>query len=119
MGNKNLQVADSALNRINVRRLLLQVRKLVSAVAIRLTFEPNDDALQTEFKTLINPILQSVQQQRGLQDFKVICDNTVNTSATKDQLQLIGKIFLKPTLAAEYIIVDFNVTDQGANFANI
>lgn len=119
MGNKTLQVADSALNRINVRRLLLQVRKLVSVVAIRLVFEPNDIELQDQFKRLINPILADVKKQRGVISFEVICDDSNNSNADRDQLQLNGYIRIKPTNAAEYIAIEFGVTDQGAEFTNI
>jgi hypothetical protein len=119
MGNKTLQVADSALNRINVRRLLLQVRKLVSVVAIRLVFEPNDIELQDQFKRLINPILADVKKLRGVIAFEVICDDSNNTDADRDQLQLNGTIRIKPTNAAEYIEITYGVTDQGAEFNNI
>jgi phage tail sheath protein FI len=98
---------------------LLQIRKLVSAVAVRLVFEPNDDTLEQQFLSLVNPILKTVQEQRGVIDFKVQCDNTINTSATRDQLELVGNIFIKPTLAAEYISTSFIVTPQGASFTDL
>lgn len=116
-GNKTLQVADSALSSSNVARLLLQVQKLVSNVAVRLVFEPNDDTLEDQFKNLVKPILATVQKQRGVQAFDVVCDSTNNTAQTRDQLQLVGNIRIKPTLAAEYIQVNFAVTDQGASFS--
>lgn len=119
MGNKNLQIKDSALNRNNVRRLLLQVRKLVSAVAVKLVFEPNDAELQSQFLYLVNPIMETVKKQRGLIDYKVICDSSINNADTRDRLELKGRILLKPTLSAEYIEVEFGVTDQGASFTNI
>ena len=116
-GNKTLQVANSALSSSNVARLLLQLKKLVSNVAIRLVFEPNDTTLQQQFLTLVKPILASVKTQRGVIDFQVTCDGTNNTSQTADQLELVGSIRIKPTLAAEYINVGFSVTDQGASFS--
>lgn len=119
MGNKNLQQADTSLNRTNIRRLLLQVRKLVSAASIRLVFEPNDDELQSEFKNLINPILADVKKQRGVIAFEVICDESNNSASDRDQLQLNGYIRIKPTLALEYISLSFALTDQGATFDNI
>ncbi len=116
-GNKTLQVANAALSSSNVARLLLQVQKLVANVAIRLVFEPNDDALMAQFLQLVKPILATVKKQRGVIDFEVTCDSVLNTSETRDRLELIGSIRIKPTLAAEHIIVNFGVTDQGATFA--
>lgn len=118
-GNKTLQISDSALNRINVRRLLLQVRKLVSVVAVRLVFEPNDSTLQDQFKRLINPILADVKKQRGVISFDVICDESNNSNGDRDQLQLNGYIRIKPTNSAEYISIEYGVTDQGAEFTDI
>jgi len=117
MGNKTLQVADTALNRINVRRLLLQLNKLVSVVAIRLLFEPNDVELQDQFKRLITPILSDVKKQRGISAFELICDESNNTDADRDQLQLNATIRIKPTNAVEYISIEYGITDQGASFS--
>jgi phage tail sheath protein FI len=115
-GNKTLQVADTALNRINVRRLLLQTRKLISAVSIRLLFEQNDDIVRNQFLSLVNPILDGIRAERGITDFRV----TVSNDPTDiDKNQLVGKIYIKPTRALEYIIVDFNIMPTGASFANI
>lgn len=116
MGNKNLQVADSALNRINVRRLLLQVEKLVAVVGVRLLFEPDDSTLQTQFVNAVNPILENVKKQRGIIDYKVVCDGTNNTAQTADQLELVGNIYIKPTLSLEFLVLSYTVTDQGASF---
>lgn len=118
-GNRNLQITNSALDRNNVRRLFLQVRKLVSAVAVRLVFEPNDVELQAQFLNLVNPILASVKQQRGVTDFRVICDDVLNTSDTRDRLELRGKIQIKPTKSAEFIDIEFGVTSDGASFNDI
>ncbi len=116
-GNKTLQVANSALSSIHVVRLLLQIQKLVSNVAVRLVFEPNDTTLQQQFENMVKPILANVKKQRGVIDFEVKCDDVLNTSETRDRLELIGNIRIKPTLAAEYIKVNFGVTDQGATFS--
>ena len=116
-GNKNLQTADTALNRINIVRCVLQIQKLVSTVAFSLLFEPNDDELQMKFKALVEPILENVRKQRGLIDAKVICDDSNNTAADRDQLQLNGYILLKPTNATEYINITYGVTSQGADFS--
>jgi len=115
-GNKNLQVADTALNRINVRRLLLQARKLISAVSIRLLFEQNDAAVRSQFLTLVNPILDNIRTDRGLTDFKVVLEDTPESI---DRGELVGKIYLKPTRALEFIILEFNVMNTGASFDNV
>lgn len=115
-GNKNLQVADSLLNRINVRRLLLQTRKLISAVAIRLLFEQNDQIVRNQFLTLVNPILENIKRERGLSDFRVVLSNDPEEI---DRNELRGKIFIKPITALEFIILEFNVTPTGASFDDI
>jgi hypothetical protein len=115
-GNKTLQVADSALNRLNVRRLLLQARKLISAVAIRLLFEQNDQIVRQQFLDSVNPILDSIRRDRGLYDFRV----TVSSSPEDlDRNTLTGKIYLKPTKALEFIDIEFLITPSGASFENI
>jgi hypothetical protein len=115
-GNKTLQVKDTALNRINVRRLLLQARKLISAVAIRLLFEQNDSIVRNQFLGLVNPILDSIRTERGLTDFRVVLSNDPEEI---DRNELRGKIYLKPTRSLEYIIVEFNIMNTGASFDNI
>jgi len=118
-GQKTLQVKESALDRVNVRRLLLQTRKLISAIAIRLVFEQNDQELRDQFLSLVNPILDGIKQQRGLVEFKVVMDDTNNTSESIDRNELRGSIWLKPVKSAEFIILDFNVMASGAAFENI
>ena len=115
-GNKTLQVKDSALNRINVRRLLLQARKLISAVSIRLLFEQNDTVVRNQFLALVNPILDNIRSERGLTDFRVVLSNDPEDI---DRNQLTGKIFLKPTRALEFIQVEFVIMNTGASFDNI
>jgi len=115
-GNKTLQVKDSALNRINVRRLLLQARKLISAVAIRLLFEQNDNVVRNQFLALVNPILDNIRAQRGLTDFRVVLSNDPEEI---DRNELTGQIFLKPTRALEFIQLEFVVMNTGASFDNI
>lgn len=115
-GNKTLQVADTALNRLNVRRLLLQARKLISAVAIRLLFEQNDQIVRQQFLDSVNPILDAIRRDRGLYDFRV----TVSSSTEDlDRNTLTGKIYLKPTKALEFIDIEFFITPTGASFENI
>ena len=115
-GNKTLQVKDSALNRINVRRLLLQARKLISAVSIRLLFEQNDSIVRNQFLSLVNPILDNIRSERGLVDFRVVLSDDPEDI---DRNQLTGKIYLKPTRALEFIVVEFNIMNTGASFDNI
>ena len=115
-GNKTLQVKDTSLNRINVRRLLLQARKLISAVSIRLLFEQNDDIVRNQFLSLVNPILDNIRSERGLTDFRVVLDVTPESI---DRNELCGRIFLKPTRALEFICVEFNIMNTGASFDDI
>ncbi len=115
-GNKTLQVRESALDRINVRRLLLQARKLISAVAVRLLFEQNDDQVRQDFLDAVNPILDSIRRDRGLIDFRVVVSNTPEDM---DANQLVGKIYLKPTRALEFIDIEFLITPTGASFEDI
>jgi hypothetical protein len=115
-GNKTLQVRESALNRINVRRLLLQARKLISAVSIRLLFEQNDEVVRNQFLSLVNPILDNIRKERGLTDFRVVLDDTPESI---DRNELNGRIFVKPTRSLEYISIEFNITNTGASFDDI
>ena len=115
-GNKTLQIAETALNRLNVRRLLLQARKLISAVAVRLLFEQNDQVVRQQFLDSVNPILDAIRRDRGLYDFRV----TVSSSTEDlDRNTLNGKIYLKPTRALEFINIEFFITPTGASFENI
>jgi phage tail sheath protein FI len=115
-GNKTLQIRESALDRINVRRLLLQARKLISAVAVRLLFEQNDEKVRQDFLDAVNPILDAIRRDRGLYDFRV----TVSSSPEDlDRNQLVGKVYIKPTKALEFIDIEFLITPTGASFENI
>ena len=115
-GNKTLQIKESALDRINVRRLLLRARKLISAVAVRLLFEQNDDQVRQEFLRLVNPILEAIKKERGLYDFRV---SVSNDPEDIDANTLRGKIYIKPTRSLEFIDVEFVITPTGASFDNI
>jgi hypothetical protein len=115
-GNKTLQVRESALDRINVRRLLLRARKLISAVAVRLLFEQNDEQVRNEFLRLVNPILESIKKERGLYEFRVTVSNDPEDI---DANTLRGKIYVKPTRSLEFIDVEFLITPTGASFENI
>lgn len=115
-GNKTLQVRESALNRINVRRLLLQARKLISAVAVRLLFEQNDQIVRQQFLDTVNPILDGIRRDRGLTDFRVTVSNDPEDI---DRNTMSGKIYIKPTSALEFLSLEFVITPTGASFEDI
>lgn len=118
-GQKTLQVKESALDRINVRRLLLQVKVLIANIAIRLVFEQNDQATIDQFLSKATPILDTIQRERGLQEFRIKMDDSNNTPETRDRNELYGEIFLKPTRAVEFIGITFTITPSGASFADV
>jgi uncharacterized protein len=115
-GQKTLQTKASALDRVNVRRLLIQLKGYISQVADNLVFEQNTIATRNAFLSQVNPYLESVQQRQGLYAFKVIMDSSNNTADVIDRNQLIGQIYLQPTKTAEFIYLDFNVLPTGATF---
>ena len=115
-GNKTLQVRESALDRINVRRLLLQTRKLISAVSVRLLFDQNDEQVRQDFLNAVNPILDAIRRDRGLYDFRV---EVSSDTADLDRNQLTGKVYIKPTRSLEFVDITFYITPTGASFDNI
>lgn len=115
-GQKTLQIKESALDRINVRRLLLRIERLVAAAAITLVFEQNDQTLRDQFLAKVEPILLQIQNQRGITGFKVTMDASNNTPDTIDRNMLIGKIQLKPTRTAEILDLSFSIIPTGASF---
>ena len=115
-GQKTLQKAASALDRVNVRRLLIALKSFIGQIADNLVFEQNTLATRQNFLTQVNPYLASVQQRQGLFAFKVVMDESNNTPDVIDRNELIGQIFLQPTRTAEFIILDFNVLPTGATF---
>lgn len=118
-GQKTLQVNDTALNRINVRRLLLQLKVLIANIAIRLVFEQNDQTTIDQFLSKATPVLDTIKRERGLLDFRIKMDDTLNTPETYARNELYGEIFIKPTLALEYIGITFTITPSGASFADV
>ena len=112
-GQKTLQAAASALDRVNVRRLLIDVRRKVRQVADTFIFEPNRASTLARFSASVNPILSQVQAQQGVERFKVIIDTTTTTQADIENNTVRGKIFLQPTRAVEFIALDFVVTNNG------
>lgn len=117
-GQKTLQKKDSALTRINVRRLLLQAKVLISNIAVRLVFDQNDQTTVDQFISKVTPILDTIKRERGLFDFQIKMDDSNNTTETRDRNELYGEIFLKPTPTLEYIGLTFTVTPSGASFTD-
>jgi len=115
-GQKTLQKAASALDRINVRRLLIQLKSYISQVADNLVFEQNTITTRNNFLSQVNPFLESVQQRQGLYAFKVVMDDSNNTPDVIDRNELVGQIYIQPTKTAEFIYLDFNVQPTGATF---
>ena len=115
-GQKTLQKKASALDRVNVRRLLIKVKKFIASSSRFLVFEQNTAATRRRFLGIANPFLEQVQSQSGLNAFRVVMDETNNTPDTIDRNQLIGQLFLQPTRTAEFIVLDFTVQPTGASF---
>ena len=115
-GQKTLQERSTALDRINVRRLLIALKKFIASSSRFLVFEQNTQATRNRFLNIVNPYLESVQSRQGLFAFRVQMDETNNTASEIDRNQLVGAIYLQPTKTAEFIILDFNVLPTGATF---
>ena len=114
-GQKTLLASNSALDRINVRRLLVDVRRKVRNIANTLLFEPNREETLERFNALVNPIMQRIQEQSGVDRFKVLIDTTTTTDADVENNTIRGKIFLQPTRSIEFVSLDFVVTNAGSN----
>ena len=115
-GQKTLQAKPSALDRINVRRLLIAVKKFIASSTRYLVFENNTAATRNRFLSIVNPYLESIQQRQGLYAFRVVMDETNNTPDVIDRNIMVGEIFLQPAKTAEFIVLDFNVLPTGAAF---
>ena len=112
-GQKTLLQAQSALDRVNVRRLLIDIRRKVRLVGNTILFEPNRESTLARFSSAVQPILTVIQQQQGLDKFKVVIDTTTTTQQDVENNTIRGKIFLQPTRAVEFISLDFVVTNAG------
>jgi hypothetical protein len=115
-GQKTLQTKASALDRVNVRRLLISLKSYISQVANNLVFEQNTIATRNQFLSQVNPYLESVQQRQGLFAFRVVMDSSNNTPDVIDRNQLVGQIFLQPTKTAEFVYLNFNILPTGVSF---
>ena len=115
-GQKTLQKKSSALDRVNVRRLMIRVKKFIASASRFLVFEQNTAATRQRFLNIVNPFLEQVQSQSGLNAFRVVMDDSNNTPDTIDRNILFGEIFLQPTKTAEFIVLDFTIQPTGATF---
>ena len=115
-GQKTLQKQKSALDRVNVRRLLIELKSFIEQIANTIVFEQNTAATRNEFLSQVNPYLSSVQQREGLDNFRVVMDDSNNPPSVVDNNQLIGQIFIQPTRTVEFIQLDFNLTPSGVTF---
>ena len=115
-GQKTLQKKSSALDRVNVRRLLIALKKFIGDVSRELVFEQNTNVTRNRFLAQVNPYLTSVVEQQGLFAFRVVMDDTNNTADVIDRNQLVGQIFIQPARTAEFIVLDFVVEPTGATF---
>jgi hypothetical protein len=117
-GQKTLQMSESALDRINVRRLMIHIKREISKIATTVLFEQNVSSTWNSFRGKAVNFLTSVQTGGGLTDFRVVLDETTTTPDLVDRNILYAKVFLKPARAIEFIAVDFNITRTGAAFAD-
>jgi hypothetical protein len=115
-GQKTLQQTKSALDRVNVRRLMLEIKRQVSSVANGLLFEPNNAQTRARFVNSVTPLLGLIQLQAGIEQFRVIMDDTNNSIEDVEANRLNGRIVVVPTRAVEFISVDFIITNSGVNF---
>ena len=115
-GQKTLQKRKSALDRVNVRRLLIELKDFISQVADTLVFEQNTTNTRNTFLSQVNPYLADVQSRQGLTEYRVIMDGSNNPPSVIDNNRLVGQIYLKPTRTVEFIVLDFNVLPTGATF---
>lgn len=118
-GQKTLQIKASKLDRINVRRLLLQMKVLISNIAIRLLFEQNDQQTIDQFITKLTPIMDTIKRERGISEYKINFDDTINSNESRDRNELYGEISIKPIGALEFIGMAFNITPTGASFSDL
>jgi len=116
-GQKTMQLSQSALDRVNVRRMMLELKRQVVAVANKILFEPNNAATRGRFINLVTPLLAAIQAQQGIESFKVVMDDTNNSAQDVESNKLNGRIVVVPTRAIEFIAIDFIITNSGVDFA--
>jgi len=115
-GQKTLLRTTSALDRVNVRRMLLYAEKVIATAAQQLVFDPNDEVLEREFKQLVEPVLTDILTKRGIQEFLI---QAATTDTDRENNKAVFKLFIKPTKTAEIIEIQFVLTSQGADFTEL
>jgi phage tail sheath protein FI len=115
-GQKTLQKGTSALDRVNVRRLLIELKGYIGQLADNIVFEQNTERTRSLFLSRVNPYLENIQQKQGLYAFRIVMDDTNNGPDVIDRNQLVGQIYIQPTKTAEFISLDFIVLPTGAEF---
>lgn len=118
-GQRTTQRSPTALDRINVRRLMIYIRKVILLAARRFVFEPNDEFTWAQIEGLLNPFLDDIRRRRGITEFRVVCDETVNTPVRVDRNELWTKVLVKPTKTAEILIFEINITNQSAQLGTL
>jgi phage tail sheath protein FI len=118
-GQRTTQRSPSALDRINVRRLMIYIRKVILAATQRFVFEPNDEFTWAQIEGVLNPFLDDIKRRRGITEFRVVCDESVNTPLRIDRNELWTKVLVKPTKTAEILIFEINLTNQSAQLGSL
>jgi len=118
-GQRTLQRYPTALDRENVRRLLLYMRKIIATAVMYLVFEPNDPVMWSQFRSLVTPVLESIKSRRGIVDYQVVMDESTNTPEVRDRNEAVGLIYIRPTKAAEVIQIKFVIMPQGVTFQEV
>ena len=118
-GQRTAQRTPSSLDRINVRRLMIYIRKVILASTQRFVFEPNDEFTWAQIEASINPLLDDIRRRRGITEFRVVCDETVNTPIRVDRNELWTRVLVKPTKTAEILIFEINLTNQSADLGTV
>ena len=117
-GQRTSQRSPSALDRVNIRRMMIYIKKQILASCQRLVFEPNDRFTWTRVEQLINPMLDDIARKRGITEFRVVCDESVNTPVRVDRNEMWCKVLIKPTKTAEVVVFELNLTNQSAQLGN-
>jgi len=118
-GQRTGQRSPTSLDRINIRRLMIYVRKTILAATQRFVFEPNDEFTWSQIEGVVNPFLDDIRRKRGITEFRVVCDETTNTPLRVDRNELWTKVILKPTKTAEVIVFEINLTNQSADLGTL
>ena len=118
-GQRTTQRSPTALDRINVRRLMIYIRKVILLATQRFVFEPNDEFTWAQIEGVLNPFLDDIRRRRGITEFRVVCDETVNTPIRVDRNELWTKVLIKPTKTAEILIFEINLTNQSAQLGTL